>query len=119
MPFAPAGDADIYYELHGPTPSQAPALVFAHGAAGNHLSWWQQVPHFRDRYACLVFDHRGFGQSLEPEPGRGGAAFVDDLRLLLDHAGIERATLIAQSMGGWTCLGFALRYPHRVDRLVM
>jgi 3-oxoadipate enol-lactonase len=119
MPYADAEGTRIYYETHGPKPGQAPAIVFAHGAGGNHLSWWQQVPHFRDRYTCVIFDHRGFGQSLDAEGGPGGAAFVDDLRALLDHVGIARATLVAQSMGGWTCLSFALRHPGRVERLMM
>jgi 3-oxoadipate enol-lactonase len=118
MPFVSSDDCSLYYEAHGPAPGTAPAIVFAHGAGGNHLSWWQQVPHFCDRFTCVTFDHRGFGQSIETA-GRGGTAFVEDLRQLLDRLGIGRAHLIAQSMGGWTCLGFALRYPQRVDRLVM
>jgi len=119
MPYAPAGDTRIYYELHGRKPDAAPALVFAHGAGGNHLSWWQQVPHFRGRFACVVFDHRGFGLSPDDAGRGGGAVFADDLRAVLDHAGIARATLVAQSMGGWTSLAFALRWPERVERLVM
>jgi 3-oxoadipate enol-lactonase len=119
MPFAPVKESQLYYEVHGPAPGTAPAIVFAHGAGGNHLSWWQQVPHFADRYTCVVFDHRGYGRSLDAPGGPGGAAYVDDLRALLDHLGIERATLVAQSMGGWTCLGFALAHPQRVERLVM
>ena len=109
MPFADADGARIYHETHGPKPGTAPAIVFAHGAGGNHLSWWQQVPHFRDRYTCVVFDHRGFGQSHVEEDTPIGAAFVDDIHSLLDHIGIAKATLVAQSMGGWTCLGFTLR----------
>ena len=119
MPFVTAGTIQLYYEMHGPAPGTAPAIVFAHGAGGSHLSWWQQVPYFSERYTCVTFDHRGFGQSIEPETGPGGAAFVDDLRALLDSLHIERAALVAQSMGGWTCLGFALRYPQRVEKLVM
>ena len=119
MPFVESAGARIYYETHGPKPGQADAIVFAHGAGGNHLSWWQQVPHFRDRYTCVVYDHRGFGQSSDVKDGPGGGAFVDDLGALLDHLGIARATLVAQSMGGWTCLSFALRYPERVERLMM
>jgi pimeloyl-ACP methyl ester carboxylesterase len=67
----------------------------------------------------VSFDHRGFGQSREVADGPGGAAFVDDLRRLLDHLGIDQVRLVAQSMGGWTALGFTLRYPQRVERLVM
>jgi 3-oxoadipate enol-lactonase len=116
MPYLELADGRIYYELHGPKPIAAPAVVFAHGAGGNHLSWWQQVPHFRDRYTCLVFDHRGFGWSSKPPDG---AKFADDLRALLDHAGIEKAAFVAQSMGGWTTLRFALNWPESVERIVL
>lgn len=119
MPYVSVEGAALYYETHGPKPGTAPALVFAHGLGGNHLSWWQQVPHFRDRYTCVVFDHRGFALSREEPGGPGAAAFADDLRALLDHLDIERTSLVAQSMGGWTCLRFAVRNPARVERLVM
>jgi pimeloyl-ACP methyl ester carboxylesterase len=118
MPLLDVTGGSIYYERHGPKPGEAPAIVFAHGAGGNHLSWWQQVPHFRDRYTCVVFDHRGFGQSVDAD-GRMGATFADDLRALIDHLGIGRTHLVAQSMGGWTCLRFAIRHPDRVLKLVM
>jgi len=119
MAFAPVNGIDLYYELHGRPVGEAEAIVFAHGAGGNHLSWWQQVPAFMDRYTCLVFDHRGFGHSRDAEDSPGWGGYVADLTALLDHVGIERSHLVAQSMGGWTCLGFALQHPERVDKLVM
>jgi 3-oxoadipate enol-lactonase len=119
MPFAEINGINLYYETHGPKIGAAPALVFAHGTAGNGLSWWQQVPHFRERFTCVVFDHRGWGRSVDSPGGPLGAMFADDLRALLDHLGIDRATLIGQSMGGWTCLQFAVRCPARVERLAM
>jgi pimeloyl-ACP methyl ester carboxylesterase len=119
MPFADVGGIQLYYEMHGPKPGTAPAIVFAHGAGGNHLSWWQQVPHFSDRFTCVTFDHRGYGRSAEAPGGSGGGRFVADLQELLDLLGIARATFVAQSMGGWTCLGLALAAPERVERLVM
>ena len=109
----------LYYEVHGPALGTSPVIVFAHGAGGNHLSWWQQVPYFQDRYTCVTFDHRGFGQSRDVPDGPGWAAYSDDLLALLDHLGIARANLVAQSMGGWTCLGLALGHPGRVAKLVM
>jgi 3-oxoadipate enol-lactonase len=94
------------------------AVVLAHGAGGNHLSWWQQVPHFSRHYRCVTFDHRGWGLSVDTDD-RGPAAFVDDLRGLLDHLEIEQALLVGQSMGGLTGLGVALSQPERVRGLVM
>ena len=44
---------------------------------------------------------------------------MDDLRGLLDHLEVQRAFLVAQSMGGLTCLGFALAHPERTLGLVL
>lgn len=115
MALATINGIELYYEVHG----EGPALVFAHGAGGNHLSWWQQVPALAQSYRCVTFDHRGFGLSREQPGGPGARAFVDDLRALLDHLGIERAALVGQSMGGWTVLGFAIQYPERTRALVL
>ncbi len=115
MPFCPVNGIDLYYEEFG----EGPAVVFAHGAGGNHLSWWQQVPYFRDRYTCVVFDHRGFGASLDHRPVEERPRFDEDLAALIDHLDLADVRLVAQSMGGWTCLGYAVTHPERVRALVM
>ena len=115
MPFFPVDGGRLYYETHG----SGPALIFAHGLGGNHLSWWQQVPAFREHYTCVVFAHRGFWPSEEEPGGPGPAAFADDLTALIDYLGLAEVRLVAQSMGGWSCLGYALREPARVRALVM
>jgi 3-oxoadipate enol-lactonase len=114
MPVAQVNGIDLYYESHG----EGPPVVFLHGAAGNHLSWWQQVPAFRDRYRCITIDHRGFGRSTDPD-NKAGGEFVRDLEGLLDALGERRVSLVAQSMGGRTALGFAVKHPDRVAALVM
>ncbi|MCH6555840.1 MAG: alpha/beta hydrolase [Chloroflexi bacterium] len=114
MVTAEINGVNLYYQEQG----KGPAVVFAHGAGGNHLSWWQQVPVLSRDYRCITFDHRGWGLSLDGQDV-GPAAFVEDLHALLDHLGIEQATLVAQSMGGLTCLGFTIAYPQRVRALVM
>ena len=114
MATAAVNGVQLYYEEHG----KGFPVVLAHGAGGNHLSWWQQVPAFSRAYRCITFDHRGWGLSLDG-PNLGPAAFVDDLRGLLDHLGIEQTFLVGQSMGGLTCLEFTLAYPERVQGLVM
>lgn len=115
MAWAEINGIRMYYESHG----EGEAIVFAHGAGGNHLSWFQQVPHFRGRFRCITFDHRGFGQSADVPNGPGMNVFSEDLLALLDHLGIAKATLVAQSMGGWTAIGLAVAHPERVRALVM
>jgi pimeloyl-ACP methyl ester carboxylesterase len=108
-------DCRIYYEMHG----SGPLLVFAHGLGGNHLSWWQQVPYFRDRYTCVTFAHRGFAPSTAPAGGPDPADYADDLAALIDHLGAGDVRIVAQSMGGWTALEYAVAQPARVRALVL
>jgi 3-oxoadipate enol-lactonase len=116
MPFLDSGDARLYYEVHG---SGDEDVVFAHGRGGNHFSWWRQLPAFSKRYRCVVFDHRSFGLSTAAQAPGGQQRFAGDLLRLLDHLGINKAHLVAQSMGGRTCLDLALAHPARVGRLVL
>jgi pimeloyl-ACP methyl ester carboxylesterase len=106
---------ELYYEVTG----SGPALLFAHGLGGNHLSWWQQVACFSARFSCVTFAHRGFAPSSERAGPPDPAVFADDLGALIDHLGLGEVSLVAQSMGGWSCLGYALREPARVRALVM
>jgi 3-oxoadipate enol-lactonase len=98
----------LYYEDTGGT---GPTVVFLHGAGGNHLSWWQQIPVFAEEYRCLTVDQRGFGQSVDASAHP--AALATDVLALLDHLHIARAALVAQSMGGWAAVGAAVRAPER------
>jgi pimeloyl-ACP methyl ester carboxylesterase len=112
VPFHESESGRLYYDVRG----SGPALIFAHGLGGNHLSWWQQVPVFQADYQCVTFAHRGFAPSSGvPDPERYGG----DLASLIDHLELDQVSLVAQSMGGWTCVDFALTHPDRVRALVL
>ena len=115
MPFAPVNGIQLYYETHG----EGTPIVFAHGRGGNHLSWWQQVAEFQTDYRCITFDHRGWGQSRAEFGSPLRPNFAADLAALLDYLEVGPALLVAQSMGGVTCLEFALAQPRRVLGLLM
>lgn len=115
MPHFRTHEIDIYYESHG----DGPALVFAHGAGGNHMVWWQQVPAFAGHYRVITFDHRGFGRSADVPGGPGRRAFPYDLHALLDHLDVEQFAIVAHSMGGRTATPFARMFPGRIRALVL
>jgi 3-oxoadipate enol-lactonase len=108
-------DCRIYYEVAG----NGPPIVFAHGLGGNHMSWWQQVAHFAKSHTCVVFAHRGFVPSSAVPGAKAPDAYVDDLAVLIDELKLGEVTLVAQSMGGWSCFGYAMREPKKVRALVM
>ena len=115
MPQASINGIQLDYQVYG----EGESIVFCHGAGGNLLSWWQQIPYFSRNYHCVTFSHRGFGHSYDMPNGPGVSSFVDDLAALLDHLEIGSVHLVAQSMGGRTALGFAVEYPTRARSLVL
>jgi 3-oxoadipate enol-lactonase len=105
----------IYYEVTG----SGPAILFAHGIGSNHLTWWQQVPHFSSRYTCVTFSHRGYLPGSEIPAGPDPRDFAGDLAALIGHLQLSDVRLVAQSMGGWTCFEYILSFPHKVRALVL
>jgi 3-oxoadipate enol-lactonase len=105
----------VYYEVSG----SGPPVLFVHGIGSNHLTWWQQVPHFFNRYTCITFSHRGFAPSSGigvPDPNE----FAADLAALIEHLRLPDVRLVAQSMGGLTSIEYILANPkHRVRALVL
>jgi 3-oxoadipate enol-lactonase len=114
MPYAPISGIDLYYEEHG----KGFPIVLAHGAGGNHLSWWQQVPEFSRHYRVITYDHRGWGLSVDADDG-GPERFISDLGALIDFLELDDVILCGHSMGGLSCLGVALAQGHRVRGLLM
>ena len=67
----------------------------------------------------MTFAHRGFAPS-DPVPGGPDAAdYAGDLAALIDHLEFSDVRLVAQSMGGWTMLEYAIAHPARVKALVL
>lgn len=108
-------DCSIYYEVMG----DGPAIVFAHGLGGNQMSWWQQLAFFSARHTCVAFAHRGFTPSSAVPGEKAPDAYTDDLAALIDELKLRDVRLVAQSMGGWTCMEYALRNPGNLRSLVM
>jgi pimeloyl-ACP methyl ester carboxylesterase len=103
----------IYYELDG----EGPGLTFVHACVAHLRMWDEQVDRFKDRYTVVRFDLRGFGRSTtDPSVPYSSR---DDLRRVLDHAGVERTHLVGNSCGGSTAIDFTLENPARVRSLTL
>ncbi len=108
-------DCRIHYEAMG----EGPAIVFAHGLGGNHLSWFQQVAHFAPRFTCVTFAHRGFHPSSVLADGPEPSAYAGDLAALIEHLKLDDVRIVAQSMGGWSAVEYALTKPAGLKALVL
>lgn len=105
----------IYYEIHG----QGPPLVLLNGIMMNTLSWAEHIEKLKDRFRLIVYDMRDQGRSSRLEEGYDNGIHAEDLKRLLDHLNLPQTHLWGLSYGGQVSLIFTLRYPERVDKLVL
>jgi pimeloyl-ACP methyl ester carboxylesterase len=115
---------DIAYQVVGDGPR---ALVFVMGWVSNIEYFWREptFARFLRRLASfsrlILFDKRGTGLSdrvaIDELPTLEQR--MDDVRAVMDAAGVEHAALLGISEGGPMCILFAATYPERTDALVM
>jgi len=119
-----ADGLDIAYQVIGDGPMD---LVYVPGDLSNlQLSWdipyvsraWLRLAAFS---RLIVMDRRGVGLSdrVSPSDVPSLETVMDDLRVVLDSAGSERAVLFGAVEGGMMCSVFAATYPDRVSALVL
>ncbi len=117
LPYETVGDIDIYYEIHGP--SDAPPLVCIEGWGFSLWMWFRQIPVFKERFRCIIFDNRGVGRSSIPNYPYTMDMFADDTVGLMDALDISRAHILGISMGGFIAQQIAISYPERVRSLIL
>jgi len=93
-------------------PSDAPLVVFTHGATIDHHEWDATLPLVGEHFRVLAWDVRGHGLS-RPAPFALGAA-IDDLLGILDALQVEQAVFVGHSMGGNLHQELVFRHPERV-----
>lgn len=112
-----SGTVELVTESFG----AGPWLIFAHGLTGIRHGVKRQFALLAAQYRIVVFDQRGHGEStpVTDPAGYRVEEMADDMGAVMDALGIERAIVGGESMGAATALHFALRYPQRVDRLLL
>jgi len=103
---------DLYYEVNG---NGHPVVLFHSGGADSR-DWTFVAPLLARNYKVVTLDGRGAGKSPDPVED---VNCVEDLKGLLDHLNIHKATLIGHSMGGQIVTDFSLEYPEYVSELVL
>ena len=120
--YAKSGDVHIAYQAFG---SGSINLVLVPGFVSNVENYWDQPDFARfltrlASYARVVtFDKRGTGGSDRVGELPGLDVRMDDLRAVMDAAGMEQAALLGISEGAPLSILFAATYPDRCRALVL
>lgn len=115
MPTVRSGDADIFYDEQG----QGDPLLLIMGYALDSRMWMLQVPVFSGSHRTIVLDNRGVGSSSCPPGPWSMEQMAGDALAVLDACEVERAHVVAISMGGAIAQQLALKAPERVRSLTL
>ena len=108
-------DITHYYVEKG----QGHPLILLHGNGEDCTYFEHQIDVFAQHFHVYALDTRGHGQTPRGTRPFTIRQFADDLLAFMDARHIERAHLLGFSDGGNIAIIFAIRYPERVDRLIL
>jgi pimeloyl-ACP methyl ester carboxylesterase len=109
------GEVAIYCESRG---EGAPLLLIA-GLGTDSSNWNGVIARLPKQYRILTLDNRGAGRSSIPGKPYSDIERAEDVLRVLDHFKVGRAHVLGHSLGGFIAQELAIRYPERVDRLVL
>jgi 3-oxoadipate enol-lactonase len=114
--FAQIGDIKLCYQILGKEEGYPVLLI--HGFGVKKEVWMAQVGDLSQHFKVISFDNRGAGKSTRPS-GTTMEMFADDTKNFLDYLKIEKAHVMGWSLGGMIAQNFILKYPEKVNKLVL
>lgn len=106
-------------QLHYIEQGQGQPLILLHGNGESSDYFVHQIAYFCHDYRVIALDTRGHGQSPRGEKPFTIKQFAEDLHDFMNEKGIAKAILLGFSDGGNIALEFALKYPERVEKLIL
>ncbi len=96
-----------------------PATLLLHTIGGSAFEWTRITPALNQQLATIAVDLPGHGESgalaeHQPVPDIAGM-----IARFLDQLGLERVSVVGSSMSGTDALELAIRFPNRVDKVVL
>jgi 2-hydroxy-6-oxonona-2,4-dienedioate hydrolase len=96
-----------------------PKLILLHGVGGHAEAYVRNLKSHAEHFDVWAIDMIGHGWTDKADRDLEISVYIDHLLRFMRAAGIERAHISGESLGGWVASRFAADYPDKVDRLVL
>lgn len=96
-----------------------PTVILLHGLGGQSANWAFNIPALAANYHVIAPDQIGFGKSDRLTIKYRVGTYVDFLDKFMSELKIEKASLVGNSLGGWVAALTAIKYPNRVEKIVL
>lgn len=108
-------DKSIHYEEYG----AGEPIVVLNGIMMSCGSWAEFVEPFSANNRLILLDMLDQGKSSKMDGPFSQAIQAEVVLALLDELGIEKVSMLGISYGGEVAQRFAIKYGHRLNRLVL
>jgi pimeloyl-ACP methyl ester carboxylesterase len=96
-----------------------PKVILLHGLGGSTANWAMNTVPIAQNFHVIALDQVGFGKSDKPALKYRLGTYADFLDKFMAELKVEKASLVGNSMGGWVAGLMAIKYPSRVEKLVL
>lgn len=94
-------------------------LLLIHGLGTSAKSWIKNIKELKKHYRVIAIDLPGYGKSDKGYYKYSMSWYAKVLNDFLSSLNIDKAVFVGHSMGGQISLVAALKYPQRVEKLVL
>ncbi|NIR25675.1 MAG: alpha/beta fold hydrolase, partial [Gammaproteobacteria bacterium] len=94
-------------------------IILLHGFFYDSYLWASNIDALAETFKVYALDLWGFGYSTREPLDYGYPLYADQVLLFMDGLGIQRASLVGQSMGGGTAILFCVQHRQRVNKLLL
>ncbi len=124
LPEGKYADCANGYRIHYLDEGVGEVVMFLHGSgpgASGHSNFKGNYPVLVEAgYRCIIPDLIGYGFSDKPDDvDHPLSFFVECIKQTLDVAGVDRCTVVGNSLGGAIAIGLTLDYPELVEKLIL
>lgn len=107
---------NISYEVYGE--GNGDPVILLHGGLSNGDHFVNVIPALAEDHEVVVMDSRGHGRSSFDEQPISYELMASDVLALMDHLGIDKASIVGWSDGGIIGLEIAINDPERLNKVV-
>jgi proline iminopeptidase len=117
--FIVAGNAKLFVRIVG----EGEPILIVHGGPGlsHDYLFTGLVDLLSDNYQLIFYDQRASGRSTGSEDTLllNMSQFIDDIESICSSLNLEKVNVMGHSFGGLMALYFAIKYTHRLDKLIL
>lgn len=109
------------HQIHYLTTGSGPTVILLHGGIidAAALSWAQTIGPLGETHRVIAPDMVGYGESDKPEVDYSTTFHIDILDGFMDALDVNATSIVGLSLGGAVALGYTLRRPDLVNKLVL